>query len=97
MIKKNDILDLTIEDLGVNGEGIGKVDGYTLFVKDAVIGDKVTVKVMKANKNFGFARLMEIKEPSKDRVLPRCNVARFSALITMNSLDLRRIRFIIIL
>ena len=31
MIKKNDILDLTIEDLGVNGEGIGKVDGYTLF------------------------------------------------------------------
>ena len=76
MIKKNDILDLTIEDLGVNGEGIGKVDGYTLFVKDAVIGDKVTVKVMKDNKNFGFARLMEIKEPSKDRVLPRCNVAR---------------------
>ena len=52
MIKKNDILDLTIEDLGVNGEGIGKVDGYTLFVKDGVIGDKVTVKVMKANKSF---------------------------------------------
>ena len=76
MIKKNDILDLTIEDLGVNGEGIGKVDGYTLFVKDGVIGDKVTVKVMKANKNFGFARLMEIKEPSKDRVSPRCSVAR---------------------
>ena len=76
MIKKNDILDLTIEDLGVNGEGIGKVDGYTLFVKDGVIGDKVTVKVMKANKNFGFARLMEIKEPSKDRVSPRCSMAR---------------------
>ena len=56
MIKKNDILDLTIEDLGVNGEGIGKVDGYTLFVKDGVIGDKVTVKVLKANMNFGFAR-----------------------------------------
>ena len=98
MIKKNDILDLTIEDLGVNGEGIGKVDGYTLFVKDGVIGDKVTVKVMKANKNFGFARLMEIKEPSKDRVSPRCSVARqcggcqFSALITRSSLDLRRIK-----
>ena len=94
MIKKNDILDLTIEDLGVNGEGIGKVDGYTLFVKDGVIGDKVTVKVMKANKNFGFARLMEIKEPSKDRVSPRCSVAdaKFSALITRSSLDLRRIK-----
>ena len=54
MVKKNDIIDLTIEDLGVNGEGIGKVDGYTLFVKDGVIGDEVTVKVMKANKNFGY-------------------------------------------
>lgn len=50
MVKKNDIIDLTIEDLGVNGEGIGKVDGYTLFVKDGVIGDEVTVKVMKAIK-----------------------------------------------
>ena len=88
MIKKNDILDLTIEDLGVNGEGIGKVDGYTLFVKDGVISDKVTVKVMKANKNFGFARLMEIKEPSKDSVAD----AKFSALITRSSLDLRRIK-----
>ena len=76
MVKKNDIIDLTIEDLGVNGEGIGKVDGYTLFVKDGVIGDEVTVKVMKANKNFGFARLMEINKPSKDRVTPRCSVAR---------------------
>ena len=66
MIKKNDILDLTIEDLGVNGEGIGKVGGYTLFVKDGVIGDKVTVKVMKD--------------------------AKFSALITRSSLDLRRIK-----
>ena len=76
MVRKNDIIDLTIEDLGVNGEGIGKVDGYTLFVKDGVIGDEVTVKVMKANKNFGFARLMEINKPSKDRVTPRCSVAR---------------------
>lgn len=75
MIKKNDIVNVTIEDLGVNGEGIGKVDGYTLFVKDAVIGDEVTVKVMKANKNFGFAKLMEINKPSEKRVKPRCNVS----------------------
>lgn len=50
MVKKNDIIDLTIEDLGVNGEGIGKVDGYTLFIKDAIIGDVVEAKVMKAKK-----------------------------------------------
>ena len=58
-MQKNNVVTVTIEDIGVNGEGIGKVDGYTLFVKDGVIGDEVTVKVMKANKNFGFARLME--------------------------------------
>lgn len=38
-MKKNDLTTVTIEDMGVGGEGIGKVDGYTLFVKDAVIGD----------------------------------------------------------
>ena len=76
MVNKNDIIEIEIIDQGTTGEGIGKVDGYTLFVKDGVIGDEVTVKVMKANKNFGFARLMEIKKPSKDRVTPRCSVAR---------------------
>ena len=60
MVRKNDIIDLTIEDLGVNGEGIGKVDGYTLFVKDGVIGDKVTVKVMKANKNLDLQDLWRL-------------------------------------
>ena len=48
--KKNDVLTVEIEDIGHDGAGIGKVDGYTLFVKDAVIGDVVEVKVMKAKK-----------------------------------------------
>ena len=74
--KKNDLLTVTIEDMGHDGEGIGKVDGYTVFVKDAVIGDKVQVKIMKAKKNYGYARLVEIMEPSKDRVEPRCACAR---------------------
>ena len=63
-MQKNDMATVTIEDIGVNGEGIGKVDGYTLFIKDAVIGDRVEVKVMKAKKNYGYARLMKILEPS---------------------------------
>ena len=49
-MQKNDIVTADIEDIGVNGEGIGKVDGYTLFIKDAVIGDRVEVKVMKAKR-----------------------------------------------
>ena len=73
---KNDIVQVTIEDIGVTGEGIGKIDGYTLFVKDTVIGDVVEVKIMKAKKNYGYARLMNIITPSKDRVTPKCNIAR---------------------
>ena len=44
--KKNDLLTVTIEDMGHDGEGIGKCDGYTVFVKDAVIGDTVRVKLI---------------------------------------------------
>lgn len=73
---KNDCVELTIEDIGVSGEGIGKVDGYTLFVKDTVIGDVVRVKIMKAKKNYGYARLMDIIKPSEDRVEPACPIAR---------------------
>ena len=75
-MQKNDIAVVKITDIGVNGEGIGRVDGYTLFIKDAVIGDTVEAKVMKAKKNYGYARLMKIIEPSKDRVTPRCEHAR---------------------
>ena len=76
MMQKNETAIVTIEDIGVNGEGIGKVDGYTLFIKDAVIGDVVEAKVMKAKKNYGYARLMKIITPSKDRVTPVCAFAR---------------------
>ena len=76
MMQKNEMAEVEIVDIGVDGEGIGKVDGYTLFIKDAVIGDIVKAKVMKAKKNYGYARLMEIVRPSKDRVSPRCRFAR---------------------
>lgn len=71
-MKKDDFVTLTIEDMGVDGEGIGHVDGCTLFVKDALIGDVITAKVMKMKKNYGYARMMEILTPSKDRVMPKC-------------------------
>ena len=48
--KKNDICRVTIEDIGTDGEGIGKIDGFTLFIKDAVLGDEVEAKIMKAKK-----------------------------------------------
>ena len=54
-MQKNDLVTVTITDVGVSGEGIGKVDGYTLFIKDAIIGDVVEAKLMKAKKNYGYA------------------------------------------
>ena len=75
-MKKNDTAIVTIEDIGVGGEGIGKVDGYPLFIKDAIIGDVVEVKVMKAKKNYGYARLMKVIKPSEFRVEARCPFAR---------------------
>lgn len=73
-MQKNEIAVIEIEDMGAGGEGIGKADGYTLFVKDAVIGDVVEVKVMKAKKHYGYARLMKIMKPSEQRVAARCPV-----------------------
>ena len=76
-MQKNDIVKVKIEDVGVGGEGIGKVEGYTLFIKDAIIGDVVEAKIMKAKKNYGYARLMNILTPSEYRVeKPVCQVAR---------------------
>ena len=75
-MNKNDIVTVEITDIGVSEEGIGHVDGYTLFIKDAVIGDVVEAKVMKAKKNYGYARLMKVITPSEYRVEPKCAFAR---------------------
>lgn len=75
-VKKNDTFTVRIEDMSEDGAGIGKLDGYIWFVKDSVIGDLVEAKAMKMKKTYGFARLMKVLEPSKDRVEPACPVAR---------------------
>ena len=74
--KKNDVVTVKIEDMSHDGSGIGKADGYTLFIKDAVSGDEVEAKIMKTKKNYGFARLMNVLVPSPDRTEPKCPKAR---------------------
>ena len=83
-MKKNDIITLEITDLSTDGSGIGKAadssaqDGsaMTFFVKDALVGDKVKAKIIKLKKNYGYARLLELLEPSPDRAEPVCPVHR---------------------
>lgn len=70
--KKNDLVTVTIEDIGSEGEGIGRVDGFTLFVKDAVVGDTVLAKIVKNKKSYAYARLEKVLEASPFRVEPPC-------------------------
>lgn len=74
-VTKNEYYTMTIDDIGINGEGIGKINGYTLFVEGTLPEEVVEVKVIKAKKNFGYGKLVNIIEPSKNRTEPICSIA----------------------
>ena len=75
-MNKNDIFELEITDMGVDGEGIGHYEGMTFFVKDALIGDVILARAIKLKKNYGYARVEEIVTPSSYRVEPKCGLHR---------------------
>lgn len=85
--KKNDKVILKIEDMGTDGTGIGKLDGYTLFVKDALIGDEIEAVLMKLKKNYGYARMVKIVVPSRHRIEPKCPVHRQCGGCQFQALD----------
>lgn len=85
--KKNDELVLVIDDMGKDGEGIGHVDGYALFVKGALSGETVRVSIMKLKKQYGFARLLEVLKPSPHRVGYACPVAGPCGGCTLQHMD----------
>ena len=75
--RKGQEIKVRIIDIGMRGEGIGKLeDGYTVFIKDAVVGDHVRASIMKANKSYAYAHLDQILQASPHRVEPLCPVAR---------------------
>ncbi|GBF22859.1 23S rRNA (uracil1939-C5)-methyltransferase [Candidatus Gastranaerophilus sp. (ex Termes propinquus)] len=71
-MKGGDILDLKVEKLTYKGAGLAKVEGFAVFVKGSCPGDLLRVQIVKANKNFATARILEILEPSEHRVKPFC-------------------------
>ena len=88
-MNKNDLFELTITDMGTDGEGIGHYDGMTFFVKDALIGDVITARALKLKKNYGYARVEEIKSPSTFRVEAECPLHRYRRFPMRSSLNLR--------
>jgi 23S rRNA (uracil1939-C5)-methyltransferase len=73
-VNKNETVTLMIEDLTHEGNGVGKINGYPLFIPYALPGEEAVVKAVKVNKKFGYGKLIEVKTPSEDRVKPPCNV-----------------------
>lgn len=73
-VTKNDRLSVYVEDLTHDGAGVAKVDGYPLFIKDALPGETITVHVLKTLKSYGFAKLISIEEKSADRIDAPCPV-----------------------
>lgn len=71
-MKKNEELSVNIISLGINGEGIARVGGITIFVPFAIVGEKCKIKILKITKNIAYARLVEILNRSPYRVQPRC-------------------------
>ena len=72
-MKKNDLIFLNIVDTTLNGAGVGKYDGFTVFVDSAVVGDEVIAHILKVKQNYAFAKIKEILKPSDFRVEPNCD------------------------
>ena len=79
---KNDIYEITIDDIGNDGEGIGHVldrqngKSFAVFVKDTVIGDRARIRIVKAKKTYAYGRLEELIQPSPYRMEAVCDRAR---------------------
>ncbi|WP_410513453.1 23S rRNA (uracil(1939)-C(5))-methyltransferase RlmD [Paenibacillus sp. BR2-3] len=73
-VNKNDEVMLDIIGMTHEGEGVGRVEGYTLFVQGALPGEKVRAKVLKTKKQYGYAKLLQIVEASSDRIGPPCPI-----------------------
>ena len=87
MIQKNDEFEISISDISDEGSGIGRTDGFTWFVKDTVIGDRVIAAATKIKKNYGFARLVRIVEASRDRAAAACPMAKSCGGCQIQQLD----------
>ena len=72
VVEKNKEYEVAIIDNGYEGEGIAKIDDFTIFINGAIKGEKCKILITKVNKAFAFAKLLEVIESSENRVEPDC-------------------------
>jgi 23S rRNA (uracil1939-C5)-methyltransferase len=70
--KKNDLLKLKIEGMTHDGNGVGKADGFAVFVPFTAIGDEIKARLVKVNKTYAFGKLEELIKPSQSRIQNDC-------------------------
>lgn len=71
---KNESYESVIEDVTLDGNGVCRVDGYTMFVPMTAVGDRIRLKAVKLQKNYGFGIIEQVITPAKSRVKPDCPV-----------------------
>ena len=74
MIEKNQIFEVDIVDNGIEGEGIAKIDGFTIFVPGAICGEKVRIKILKVLSSHGYAKVEEIIKKADCRKEMDCTI-----------------------
>ncbi|MEG1142623.1 MAG: 23S rRNA (uracil(1939)-C(5))-methyltransferase RlmD [Clostridia bacterium] len=74
-MKKNDILNVDIVDIGINFEGIAKLDSFVIFIPNVLLNENVDIVITKINKNFGFGRVIKIVKKSEYRIDSICDVS----------------------
>ncbi|WP_202708466.1 23S rRNA (uracil(1939)-C(5))-methyltransferase RlmD [Sporosalibacterium faouarense] len=74
-VKKNEVKEIEIINLNHKGQGVGKIDSFTVFVNGGLIGDKIEVKIILVKKNYAVGKMIKLIEPSKNRIQPKCSVA----------------------
>ncbi len=72
-IKKNNEYIVDIIDNGINGEGIAKIDGFTIFIQGAIKGEKVKIKILKVLTTKGYGKILDIIKKSDSRCIEDCN------------------------
>ena len=75
MLIKDNKYTVDIEDLGHSGEGVAKIDGFTIFVAQGVPGDIVEIKITLLKKNYALGKIIKIIKASDSRVKPLCPLA----------------------
>ena len=71
-IRKSDIVELWVDRMAYGGHGVARLDGLVIFVDGAVPGDRVMARIVKMKKDYANANLLEIIDPSPDRIQAPC-------------------------